>query len=151
METLIREDDLDKILFTDVVTDNNKKGVNWIITLYDDNLNYESIKNNLETFPNMKSFIFQIEIGEITKKKHFHACITLNISTFKPLSQFKKRFQNVHIQSAKNVEYWQSYCCKNQSADPNYEPFYYNIVSSSVKLWKENENKKDDLLQNCNY
>jgi len=149
MESFLEQDDIDNLLFTDVITDNKKKGTNWLITLYKEDLDYDDIKSNLETFPHIKCFVFQIEIGEKTKKKHFHACITLNISSSKPLPQFKKRFPNVHIQIIDNVKYLQSYCCKSQTADEKYEPYYFNINPNTIEVWgkKDVTNELDITLK----
>jgi hypothetical protein len=147
MEELIKEDDVDKILSVDVITDNKKPGTHWLLTYYDDKIDYEYIKSNLKSFPHIKCFVFQLEFGEITNKKHFHACVSLDISDSKPLPQFKKRFPNVHVQIIKNVKYYQSYCCKFETCDKEYNSFYYGINSAEIECWEKLERNEKSLLE----
>ena len=116
--------------------DKNKSRKYWLLTYYNNKLhkksNINNIVENLNAFPHLINYVFQIEKDD-QEREHIHIAIELDDKKSKPVRKFIKIFPEYIIQYIDHIEAAREYCSKKYSRLDGTEPIFYSLDKKEVK------------------
>lgn len=130
-QKVLADDELDRRISPASISDPDKKGLYWMLTLYTQRPLEDFIKL-AQGCPWVIHIVSQVEIGEVTKERHIHMSLIMDRSSRKPIPYFNKYFGLAHINSNRTDAYL-PFCSKKYSRLPNTEPFIWHRTPEHIK------------------
>jgi hypothetical protein len=142
----VLKDDREDRVIKECITNPQKSGYYWMLTIYEENTENFTIKSCITDLKNnlrhLESIVAQMEVGESSKEKHIHISITFKVSTCKPVNTFNRLFPGVYISCDRDPIY-NSYCVKKYTRVKN-STFVLGITLDDIDEFERIEFSEDD-------